>query len=82
MKGGGRERRWGSRVTRPDAELAQNVVCFLPQSYSGAPLWANTFFFFFNKIELDSVVNILFLSFLNNWGGEITTVLLSANGDL
>lgn len=26
LNGGGRERRWGSRVTRPDAELAQNVV--------------------------------------------------------
>lgn len=26
MKGGGRERRWGSRVTRTDAEPAQNVV--------------------------------------------------------
>lgn len=77
MKGGGRERRWGSRVTRPDAELAQNVVCFLPQSYSGAPLWANILFiyFFLNQIEFDSAVNTFIFVFLNNWGGEITTVL-------
>lgn len=31
MKGGGRERRWGSSVTRSDTEPAQNVVCFSPK---------------------------------------------------
>ena len=55
---------------------------FSPKVTPGLLCGQILFFFFFNQIELDSGVNILFLSFLNNWGGEITTVLLSANGDL
>lgn len=40
MKGCGKEKRWGSGVTRPDTELAQKMFFFLPPRYSGAPLEA------------------------------------------
>lgn len=44
LKGGGREKRWGSRVTRPDAEPTQNVVSYPPRQVAMSLLHVQMYF--------------------------------------
>lgn len=67
----GRQRRWGSRITRPDAEPTQNVVCFATPPFPEHKVIEGLFCG--QNFEIKSNMTVGMKKFIFIWGEVITT---------
>lgn len=70
----GRQRRWGSRITRPDAEPTQNVVCFATPPPFPKPKVTQGLFCGQN-FEIKSNMTVGMKKFIFIWGEVITAAV-------
>lgn len=75
----GRQRRWGSRITRPDAEPTQNVVCFA----TPAPIFpkpkVSEGLLCGQNFEIKSNMTVAVKKFIFIWGEVITTAIFGVD---